>query len=92
MGRFAGIFVLFNSLAFLIGYLIVGPLADLIGIIPLFLSSASIAIIAISSILVFSKAKTLEQLTIESSPRTSVGEEIPSIKDGDKDEQVKSPA
>ena len=90
MGRFAGFFVLFNSFAFLIGYLTVGHLAELIGIIPLFISSASIAIICIASIFVFSKAKQLEKMVSESSQETPVKSEFTaSVKKSQKEESVK---
>ncbi|NPD89312.1 MAG: MFS transporter [Asgard group archaeon] len=93
MGRFVGFFMVFNSLSMMVGYLVVGPLAELIGIVPLFISSASLAIFIITLIFLFSKIKQLEAISLEPSDYAPQKDEIPpSIKKSDQKEPIETPA
>ena len=75
MGRFVGFFMVFNSLSLMLGYLIVGPLAELIGIVPLYISSGVLAIIIIVLLYFFTDVKQLDAISIIQPPQKHQKEE-----------------
>lgn len=66
MGRIFGIFSTVNSATMLIGYVVSGPLADLIGVVPLYISSSVIAIGCVLLLYFFSNLRELNKLDLKS--------------------------
>ena len=66
MGRIYGIFATINSATMLVGFAVSGPLADLIGVVPLYISSSILAIISVVLLYLFSNLRELDKLEIDS--------------------------
>ncbi|UYP47342.1 Enterobactin exporter EntS [Candidatus Lokiarchaeum ossiferum] len=66
MGRIFGIFSTVNSATMLLGYVASGPLADLIGVVPLYIVSSLIAIGFVLLLYFFSNLRELDKLDLKS--------------------------